>query len=73
MDADANGSMTAGFDYKKLRSALAATAAKGVRLGTSSWKYPGWMGTVYDEQNYLWRGKVSEARFAREGAGQKSC
>ena len=66
MDADANGSMTAGFDYKKLRSALAATAAKGVRLGTSSWKYPGWMGTVYDEQNYLWRGKVSEARFARD-------
>ena len=48
------------FDYNVLRRQLAAAAEAGVYLGTSSWKYPGWLGTVYDEQRYLGRGgKIS--------------
>ena len=48
------------FDYDWLKKQLAEAAAAGVYLGTSSWKYPGWLGTVYDEQRYLGRGgKVS--------------
>ncbi len=35
-------------------------------VGTSSWKYPGWCGQLYDEQRYLTRGKFSEANFERE-------
>lgn len=40
-------------------------ATRGVWLGTSSWKYPGWLGQIYDEQHYLTRGKFSEAAFER--------
>ena len=35
-------------------------------LGTSSWKYEGWLGQIYDEQRYLTRGKLSTRRFETE-------
>ncbi|MEI6340164.1 MAG: DUF72 domain-containing protein [Verrucomicrobiota bacterium] len=35
-------------------------------LGTSSWKYEGWLGQIYDEQRYLTRGKLSHQRFESE-------
>jgi len=35
-------------------------------LGTSSWKYEGWLGQIYDEQRYLTRGKLSQKRFETE-------
>lgn len=38
----------------------------GIFIGTSSWKYPGWIGTLYDEQRYLHRGKFAESRFERD-------
>ena len=47
------------------RARLAGLAEQGVFIGTSSWKYPGWSGLVYDEQRYLTRGKFSEAKFNR--------
>jgi uncharacterized protein YecE (DUF72 family) len=34
-----------------------------VLVGTSSWKYPGWCGTLYDPARYEWRGKFAESRF----------
>lgn len=37
-----------------------------LRLGTSSWKYEGWLGQIYDEQRYLTRGKLSHKRFEAE-------
>jgi uncharacterized protein YecE (DUF72 family) len=37
-----------------------------VDVGTSSWKYPGWLGQLYEEQRYLTRGRFSEPRFERE-------
>jgi hypothetical protein len=40
------------FDRKQLHERLAGLASKGVFVGTSSWKYPGWVGTVYDESHY---------------------
>ena len=56
----------ADFNYALLRQRLVDAAAQGVHLGTSSWKYPGWLGTVYDSQRYLGRGgKVSEALLDR--------
>lgn len=48
------------------RSKLKELASQGVFLGTSSWKYPGWCGQIYDEQRYLTRQKFSEAKFERE-------
>jgi len=38
----------------------------GLFLGTSSWKYPGWLGQLYEGQRYLTRSKFSNARFERE-------
>lgn len=53
------------FDREPLAARLRALAAQGVFLGTSSWKYPGWFGTVYDRDRYIWRGRFSQARFER--------
>ncbi len=40
-----------------------ALAQRGIYLGTSSWKYPGWKGTYYHPDRYLTRGKPSKAKF----------
>src|SRR5688572_6276882 len=53
------------FDRHKVMSAAAALAGKGVFIGTSSWKYPGWFGQLYERDRYIWRGKFSKARFER--------
>ena len=45
---------------------LQSLAAQNVFIGTSSWKYPGWCGQLYEEQRYLTRGKFSEVKFERE-------
>jgi uncharacterized protein YecE (DUF72 family) len=54
------------FDKPRLRERLAELAGKGVFVGTSSWKYPGWAGSVYDESRYLWRGKFARSRFEKD-------
>ena len=42
---------------------LRALAEKGIHLGTSSWKYEGWLGSVYDAERYKTRGKFSRKKF----------
>lgn len=54
-----------GFDRDWFRQKLGGLAAKGILIGTSSWKYPGWIGSLYSQDKYVFRGKVSEARFER--------
>lgn len=53
------------FDREGVRRKLAELAAQGVYIGTSSWKYEGWMGMLYEEARYIYRGRYSEARFNR--------
>jgi uncharacterized protein YecE (DUF72 family) len=53
------------FDRHELARQAAALAAAGVCIGTSSWKYPGWCGTLYDRARYEYRGKFAETRFKR--------
>jgi len=53
------------LDREQLAARLRALAARGVYLGTSSWKYPGWFGIIYERDRYVWRGRFSEARFER--------
>lgn len=48
---------------RPLADRLTELARRGIRLGTSSWKYPGWIGTVYCPDRYLFRGKLSRRRF----------
>jgi uncharacterized protein YecE (DUF72 family) len=46
-----------------MNNRLLNLAVQGVFVGTSSWKYPGWCGTLYDRARYEWRGKFAESRF----------
>ncbi|TDU71086.1 uncharacterized protein DUF72 [Prosthecobacter fusiformis] len=54
------------FPVASLKAALAALAGSNVYVGTSSWKYPGWAGLLYDEQRYIYRGKWAKSRFERD-------
>ena len=54
------------FPREAVARALATLAQSNVFIGTSSWKYPGWLGLLYDEQRYVWRGKFAESRFERD-------
>ena len=54
------------FPREALKQALASLAEENVYIGTSSWKYPGWCGMLYDDQRYLHRGKLAMSRFERD-------
>ncbi len=47
----------------RLAASLGRLAAEQVWIGTSSWKYPGWLGQIYTEERYLVRGRFSERVF----------
>jgi uncharacterized protein YecE (DUF72 family) len=47
----------------RLAPKLQALAERGVYFGTSSWKYEGWLSTIYSPERYTTRGKVSKKKF----------
>ncbi|MFQ5502822.1 MAG: DUF72 domain-containing protein [Phycisphaerae bacterium] len=51
---------------RPLADRLQGLARRGIYLGTSSWKYPGWLGQVYDPGRYQTRGRLSQKKFERE-------
>jgi uncharacterized protein YecE (DUF72 family) len=53
------------FDREATRQRVAGLAARGVLIGTSSWKYEGWLGQFYTPARYEYRGKVAKTRFQR--------
>jgi len=54
------------FDRAGLARRLRALAQENIWVGTSSWKYPGWLDQVYTRERYQTRGKVSQKRFEAE-------
>jgi hypothetical protein len=50
----------------RLRPKLRALAEQGIYFGTSSWKYQGWLGSIYSPDRYQTRGKLSKAKFEAE-------
>ena len=54
------------FDREAIKQRAAELAAKGVFIGTSSWKYEGWFGQLYNPARYEYRGKVAKTRFQRD-------
>jgi uncharacterized protein YecE (DUF72 family) len=42
---------------------LRGLADRGIYFGTSSWRYDGWLGSIYRQERYLTRGKFSNANF----------
>ena len=51
------------FDRDALRDRLNELAARGIYIGGSSWKYEGWLDTIYSRSRYLTRGKFSKKLF----------
>jgi uncharacterized protein YecE (DUF72 family) len=54
------------FEREQVRQQAATLAQRGVFIGTSSWKYEGWLGQLYTPERYVYRGKVARTRFERE-------
>jgi uncharacterized protein YecE (DUF72 family) len=50
----------------RLGPKLRALAERGVYFGTSSWKYEGWLGSIYSSERYQTRGKFSKKKFEAE-------
>lgn len=75
-----------GFDWQEPEQSQSPTAAikemtplairmqhlarLGVYVGTSSWKYEGWLGQVYNPVRYQTRGKFSKKKFNDECLGE---
>ena len=55
-----------GFDRGSLAARLRALAADNIWIGTSSWKYEGWLDQIYSRDRYLTRGRFSKKRFEAE-------
>jgi uncharacterized protein YecE (DUF72 family) len=54
------------FDRQGLRDRLATLAFENIFIGTSSWKYEGWLGQIYSRNRYLTCGRFSQKRFQDE-------
>jgi uncharacterized protein YecE (DUF72 family) len=53
------------FEREQMKLKATALAAAGVFVGTSSWKYQGWLNQLYTPSRYEYRGKVATTRFER--------
>ena len=54
------------FERQRLSARLSALAAQNILIGTSSWKYEGWIGQIYSRNRYTTRGRFSQKRFNDE-------
>jgi uncharacterized protein YecE (DUF72 family) len=57
---------TPAFGRAALGARLRALASEDIWIGTSSWKYPGWLDQIYSRERYATRGKFSQKRFEAE-------
>lgn len=51
------------FDRAGLAARLHRLASQNVYVGTSSWKYEGWLDQIYTRERYYSRGRFSQKRF----------
>jgi uncharacterized protein YecE (DUF72 family) len=54
------------FDKEGLAQRLRGLAGEKIYVGTSSWKYDGWLGQIYTPERYETRGRHSHKRFQAE-------
>ncbi len=55
-----------GFNRAALAARLRALSGEQVFIGTSSWKYEGWLGQIYTSERYAARGRFSQKKFQAE-------
>jgi uncharacterized protein YecE (DUF72 family) len=58
------------YELTPLGRKLASLASRNILVGTSSWKYEGWLGQIYTPERYTSRGKFSQKRFQAECLGE---
>src|SRR5262245_4516450 len=51
---------------ERLGPRLRDLAQEGIFIGTSSWRYEGWLGQIYTREKYLSRGRFSTKKFEAE-------
>jgi uncharacterized protein YecE (DUF72 family) len=51
---------------RKLAPRLRELAERNIFIGTSSWKYEGWLDSIYSPERYTTRGKFSQKKFESE-------
>jgi uncharacterized protein YecE (DUF72 family) len=54
------------FDRQSLAAKIRTLAERKIFIGTSSWRYEGWLGQVYTPERYFTRGKFSKKKFHEE-------
>jgi len=54
------------FDRQRLAAKIRTLADRKIFIGTSSWRYEGWLGQVYTPERYFTRGKFSKKKFHEE-------
>src|SRR6266404_4845393 len=54
------------FNKPSLAARLHELSVNDIWIGTSSWKYEGWLEQIYSRDRYLSRGKYSKKRFETE-------
>lgn len=54
------------FDKAALAWRLHSLASQNIWIGTSSWKYPGWLDQIYSRDRYATRSKFSQKHFEAE-------
>ena len=57
---------TPSFDRSGLATTIRTLAARKIFIGTSSWRYEGWLNQIYTPERYLTRGRFSKAKFEAE-------
>jgi hypothetical protein len=60
------------FPLEQFRLELAELAAAGIYVGTSSWKYEGWLGLIYSPEKYVRYFKQGPPKLLK-GRFQKTC
>jgi uncharacterized protein YecE (DUF72 family) len=60
------------FPIEQYRQEIAALASEGIYVGTSSWKYEGWLGTIYSPDKYMRYFKQGPPKLLK-GRFQKEC
>jgi uncharacterized protein YecE (DUF72 family) len=51
------------YDRRAVAEELHALTRHGIWIGTSSWKYEGWLDQIYSRERYQVRGRFSQKRF----------
>jgi len=61
-----SGRQDKSFERGTMIPRLRQLAEDNIFVGTSSWKYEGWLGRLYTPDRYAYRGKVARKRFEKE-------